>query len=82
MHQNFQWIHVKVCVLKKLRAHQRPESHNLWAFLVILAEPGFPAYGVIWKCWHLSLLIARLKDGGLVVGILFLSGLNSELKSK
>ena len=34
MHQTIQWIHIKVCLVKNLRAHRRSQSHNLWAFLV------------------------------------------------
>ena len=33
MHQNIQLIRVKVCRLKNLRPHRRPQSHHLWAFL-------------------------------------------------
>ena len=36
MHQNIQWIRIKVFLLKICPAHRRPWSHNEWAFLVSL----------------------------------------------
>ena len=35
MHQNIQWIRIKLYQLK-MRAHRLPWSHNLWVFLVEL----------------------------------------------
>ena len=36
--QIIQLFRIKVCRLKNLRAHQRPSSHNLWAFLVAITS--------------------------------------------